>query len=485
MDSEIDSPSPEGNEHKDMSHGTDLTTGSVVTRLIRFAIPMLIGSAFHTAYMIINALWVGNGLGANAMAAITVSFPIFFLLMAVAGGLTLASNVLVSQAFGAKDRERLKLVVQNSLVLTGILGVACVLTGHLAAERILRLMQTPPDILPMAASYLRLLLLGTPFMFGVFYQAAVMRGVGDSKTPLYFQAGSLLVTAVLDPLLMFGWLHFPKLGLNGTAVATLIAQVCAFASIAAYVQWREHLVAPDWRRLRIDLPITWLTLKIGVPSMIQQALVSIGMLFIVGMVNRFGEHSTAAFGIAMRIDQLAFMPAMAIGMAVSTLSGQNIGAQRFDRVNEVFRWGVIVSCGLTAVPSVVALALSQQLIGLFTRDADVVMVGSHYLRVVAVGYLFFAVMFTANGVINGSGHTLATTLFTLITFWVVRVPLGAFLSSRMDRVDGIWYAVFASLAVGATLSVGYYASGWWKKPVARHGPSASAPPPTEIPAADL
>jgi putative MATE family efflux protein len=460
--------------------GTDLTTGSVLRRLIMFSIPMLLGSAFHTAYSIVNAAWVGNGLGAAAMAAITVSFPIFFLLMAVAGGLTLASNILVSQAYGAKDWARLKQVVQNSLVLTGVVGLTCVAVGRFAAEAVLRAMGTPSDVLPLAVSYLRTFLWTTPFMFGVFFLASVMRGVGDSKTPLYFQAGSLALNAVLDPLLMFGWLGFPRLGLNGTAVATICAQACAFASIAVYVQRRDHIAAPDWRRLRADVPTTLLTLKIGVPSMVQQAFVSLGMIFIVGLVNRFGTHSSAAYGIAMRIDQLAFMPAMAIGMAVSTLSGQNIGAQRFDRVREVFRWGVAVSCGMTMVPSVLAVALPAQLIGMFTRDLDVVVTGAHYLRTIGLGYLMFAVMFVSNGVINGSGHTLATTAFTLVGFWAVRVPLAAYLSGRLGRVEGIWYAIVVSMAVGTIISFGYYFSGRWIRPIVKH-----QPPPALAPSAEM
>ncbi len=461
-------------------HGTDMTTGSVARRLLMFAIPMLLGSMLQTAYSIMNALWVGNGLGANAMAAITVSFPLLFLLMALAGGLSLAANVLAAQAFGAKDFVRLRSVVQNALVLMGIAGVICVALGQAGADWVFRSMGTPPEVLPLAIGYFRLFLWTTPFMFGVFYQASVMRGVGDSKTPLYFQAGSLALNTILDPILMFGWLGFPRMGLNGVAIASIFAQVLAFVSIAIYAQYRGHLVAPNWRALKLELPMAILMLKLGVPSMVQQALVSLGMLFVTGFVNQFGSHSAAAFGIGMRIDQLAFMPAMAVGAAVSTLSGQNIGASRYDRVGEVFRWGLVVSCGLTLFGTVLAFALPTQVIGLFTRDADVLLAGTHYLRIVGLGYLLFAVMFVSNGVINGAGHTGATSVFSLIGFWAVRVPLAAYLSNRLGNVDGIWYAVVVSIAVGAAVSLGYYLSGRWKRPVVRMHPA-----PALAPSADL
>lgn len=475
MDSEpLDSPAPE----KGGLRGTDLTTGSVLRRLIGFSIPMLLGSMLHTAYSIINAAWVGNGLGADAMAALTVSFPIFFLLMAVAGGLTLAASILVSQAYGARDWARLRRVIQNSLVLTAVVSVACWTAGQLAAEPLLRAMSTPRETLPIAVSYFRVFLWTTPFMFGIYFLASVMRGVGDSRTPLYFQAFSLVLTAVLDPLLMFGVYGFPRLGLNGTAVATIVAQAFALVAIAAYIHSRSHVAAPQWSRLRLDWPTTILTVKIGIPSMVQQALVSLGLLFIVGLVNRFGAHSAAAFGIAIRIDQLAFMPAMTIGMAVSTLTGQNIGAGRYDRVREVFAWGIAVSCGITLVASAVALAFPSPLMGLFSNDADVIAVGTRYLRIVGLGYLLFAVMFVSNGVINGSGHTGATTLVTLIVFWAVRVPLAAYLGGRMGHVEGIWWAVLASLAIGACSSLAYYFSGLWKRPIAGRSPRhALAPSP--------
>lgn len=435
---------------------------------------MLLGSTLQTAYSIVNALWVGNGLGAESMAALAVSFPIFFLLMAVAGGVTLASGILVSQSFGAKDIPRLKSVVQNSLVLTGLLSVVCLAVGYFGAEAILRAMGTPADVLPVAVGYLRVYVWTTPFMFGVFYLASILRGVGDSKTPLYFQAMSLAVTAALDPFLMFGWLGLPRLELNGTAWATMAAQALSFIGIAWYIRRRDHVAAPSLRNLRLNWPTTWLTFRLGFPSMLQQAMVSLGLLFVVSLVNRFGAHSSAAFGIAIRIDQLAFMPAMTIGMAVSTMAGQNLGAGRFDRVHSVFRGGVTMSCGITAVATLLALAIPKSLIGMFTSHDDVTAIGAHYLRIVGMGYLLFAVMFVCNGIINGAGQTGVTTIFTFVAFWAVRVPCAAYLSHHLGRVEGVWYGVLISLATGAAMSFGYYMTGKWKRRIFEE-PDAPAP----------
>ena len=461
--------------HTAGSHGKDLTTGSIAKNLVFFALPMLLGSLVHVAYSLINAVWVGRGLGTDAMDALTVCFPVFFVLNAFGQGLSLASNVLVSQSFGAKDMDRLKSVVQNSMVLTAISGLVCLAAGQLATPTLINLMDTPPEVKPLAISYLHTFLWTTPLMFGMFFLASVMRGAGDSKTPLYFQAGSLVITALLDPLLMFGWLGFPRMGLNGTAVATIVSQALALLALSWYMHRVRHIASPNWKRLGLDRSMSLLTLRIGLPSMAQQALVSMGIVIIVKLVNHFGAHSGAAYGIAMRIDLLAFMPAMAIGMAASTLSGQNIGAKKFERVKQTFHWGLLISLGLTLPATLVSVGIPGLFMRLFTRDADVVAIGAQYLHIVGFGYLMWAVMFLSNGIINGSGRTLATTMFTLVGFWIVRIPLAIFLSRRMGGVEGIWYGILISSFVGSGISVSYYFTGRWKRPVVARTSPINAP----------
>ncbi len=447
-------------------YGTDLTSGSIPRHLVSFSVPMLIGTALQTAYSLINALWVGNRLGPDAMVAVTVSFPILFVLTAVAGGLTLATTILVSQAYGAKEISDVKRLVGNSLVLVASVSVACLIVGHLVAAPLLREMNTPPTSLAIAVSYLRLLVWTVPFTFGTFLFAAVLRGVGDSKTPLLFQAVAVLLSAVLDPLLMFGWLGFPKLGLNGTAYSTLIAQGIGLTALIYYLHRKQHLAAVHWRDLRVDWETSWITLKIGVPSMVQQGMVSIGIIILTSLVNTFGRDGAAAFGFGLRIDQIAFMPSLTIGMAVSAMAGQNIGAERFDRVRQVFRWGMIVVVGLTLIPSLMALSIPSLLMRAFTSDRAVVDLGTTYLRISAFTYLGFAVLFVSNGIINGAGHTMMTTIFSVVGLWGVRLPLAYYLSQVvLRRIDGIWYAMVLSVSFAALLSLSCYLSGWWKRPV--------------------
>jgi putative MATE family efflux protein len=443
--------------------GRDLTTGSIPVHLIVFSLPLFFGSLMQAAYSFVNAIWVGQKLGTAAMAAVTVSFPVFFVLMAIAMGLTMATSILSAQAYGARDWPRLRRVVQNSTVLVAAATILCLAIGEIYCRQILVAMNTPPDVLALATDYMHIFLLNMPAMFGIFLAGSLLRGIGDSKTPLYFQAVSVVVTAALDPLFMFGWLGFPKLGLNGTAVATIISSSLAFITLAIYMQKKDSLVAPDWLHLKCDRKTSWLILKIGIPSMMQQALVSVGMVVVVGIVNKFGEATAAAYGAATRIDQLAFLPAMNFGVAISTLAGQNIGARKFDRVHQVFRWGVLLSAAVTIIASVFAVTMPAQLLRIFLSDPAVIAIGVPYLRIVGAGYVFFAVMFASNGVINGAGHTFITTIFTLISLWIVRVPLAEHLSQKMHKPEGIWYAMVISFGAGMLVSVIYYLSGRWKR----------------------
>ena len=453
---------------QELAGARDLTTGSVPRHVIAFSLPMLAGSAIQTGYSFVNAFWVGKFLGTAALAAITVSMPVIFVTIAVAASLTLATNVLVSQHFGAREWDRLKAAVQTSAALIGIVAVGLLALGLAFAERLLVTIHTPPDVFPTAAPYLHIMLFTLPLNFGVFLLASMLRGIGDSRTPVYFQAWALGLNALLDPLLMFGLAGFPRLGLNGTAYASIVAQIAAVIALMIYIPRRRPLIMPDWRRPRVDRETALLLVKIGFPAMIQQSVVSVSRVVIVSLVSQFGSDADAAFGAALRIDGVAFLPAITFGMAVSTLAGQNIGAGRFDRVRQVFWWGLVLSGGISAVITAFAVGIPGLMLRIFLNEPEVIKIGVTYLRIVGFTYVLYAALFVCNGVINGAGHTLPTTLFSMATLWGIRLPLAALLPRYLGSERGIWYAMLISVGCGMILSAAYYASGRWKRPVVRH-----------------
>ncbi len=456
------------------TYGTDLTTGSIPRHIVTFSMPMLVGSMLQTAYSFINAIWVGQFLGTGALATVTVSFPVIFTMFGIGMGMTLATNILVSQSFGAKRFDELRRVVDSSTVVILALGLVLTALGELFTPHILRAMDTPEDIYQGAVDYLRLVLLSLPFSFGMFALRSMLQGMGDSKTPLYFQFVSVLLTTVLDPLLIFGHLGLPRLGLNGTAWATIVSQVLVLVALVAWLHRKKSPIAPGWPRLSHLGPETRKTFRIGLPASVQQSLVSLGMVLVTGIVNRFGEISTAAFGAASRIDQIAFMPAITFGMAISTLAGQNLGAGHHDRVKEVFKWGCLFSGLITGAISLVAVIFPRALLRVFITDPVVVELGTSYLHIVGACYVLFGLMFVSNGIINGAGATLVTTLISLISLWGARVPLAYFLSGRMHDVKGIWIAIAISFAVSLSCSMAYYFSGHWKRRVVQRPPPSPA-----------
>jgi len=442
-----------------------MSVGSIPKHLLRFSIPMLIGNLIQIGYSIINTIWVGHLVGENAVGAIGVSFPIFFTLLGLSMGISMASTILIAQYYGAKKYEMVERVVGNSFSLALIAGTILTVAAILSSDFLLGLMDTPPENFAMASSYLKITLAGFILFYLGFLISSILRGIGDAVTPLVFMSIGIGINAVIDPFFIGGWGPFASHGLNGAAYATLISQVIAVGISIVYLNRKDHFVAFNPKKLILDNHITFLLFKIGLPSIVQQSLISISSMFVAAFVNSFGNAATNAFGAALRVDMFAFMPAMSMSMAVATLTGQNLGAGRPERIKNVFRWGVIMTSSITVLISLIVVLLAKFILIMFGLgdDAKVMEIGIAYLHIAGSCYIFFAIMFISNGVINGAGHTIITMIFTLLSLWLVRVPLAWFLSRTSLGTTGIWIAIACSFFVTMLVSLIYYFSGRWKK----------------------
>jgi len=451
----------------DKKFGTDLTVGSIPRHLLFFSIPMLLVTLIQVGHSIINTIWVGHLVGEDAVGAIGVSFPIFFILIGFAMGISMATTILVSQYFGAKDFGMVEKVVNNSFSISLIIGIVLTITGILSRDSLLRFMQTPPENFALASGYLKISLAGFILLYLAILVSSILRGIGDTVTPLAFMAIGIGMNAILDPFLIGGFGPFPRLGLNGAAYATLISQIIAMGISLVYLNLKSHIVAFNPKKLILDKDLTSLLFKIGLPTIVQQSLVSLGNLFILSFVNSFGSAATNAFGAVGRVDMLAFMPGMSMSMAVSALTGQNLGASKPQRVKEIFKWGVILISSITILISLLAIFFSKLILKMFGlgNDIEVMRIGIRYLQIVGSSYIFLAILFISNGVINGAGHTLITMTFTLLSLWLVRVPGSWFLSKTSLGITGIWVSVALSFLVTMVVSLTYYYSERWKKPV--------------------
>lgn len=447
--------------------GKDFTIGNIPRHLLYFSIPMLLGNLIQIGHSIINTIWVGHLVGEDAVGAIGVSFPIFFILIGFAMGISMATTILVSQYYGAKDFLMVKRVVNNSFSLSLILGMGLTIAGILWRGNLLRFMETPSENFSLASDYLKISLAGFILLYLAILISSILRGIGDTVTPLAFMAIGIGMNAVLDPFLIGGLGPFPRLGLNGAAYATLISQIIAMGISLIYLNWKSHLVAFHPKNLILDKALTSLLFKIGLPTIVQQSLISLGNLFVLSFVNAFGSAATNAFGAVGRVDMLAFMPGMSMSMAVSAITGQNLGANKPQRVKEIFRWGVLMTSFITILISLFAVFFSKIILRMFGlgNDIEVMRIGMRYLQIVGSSYIFLAILFVTNGIINGAGHTLMTMIITLLSLWLVRVPGSWLLSKTSLGVTGIWISIAFSFVVTMVVSLTYYFSGRWKKPV--------------------
>jgi putative MATE family efflux protein len=435
----------------------DLTKGKEGSLIFRFAVPMLIGNVFQQLYNIVDSLVVGNFLGKDALAAVGASFPVIFALISLIIGIATGTTIIIAQYFGAKDYKNIKRAIDTMYIFTFGASVIVSVAGIWFTEDIFRLLQLPEEIMPEAKSYLTVYLAGMIVFFGFNGTSAVLRGLGDSKTPLYFLILASLVNIGLDLLfiLVFGW------GVASVALATVISQGGAFVTAIIYLNRTHSIIHFSLRNWVFDKSIFIKSLRIGLPSGFQHTFVALGMMALMAIVNTFGTNVIAAYSVAQRIDSLAMMFAMNFAMALTGFTGQNIGAGKYERVKTGLRATLVMGSLITLSVTVIVLFFGNHIMGFFTPDKSVIETGTRYLTIVSPFYITFTGMFIIGGVMRGAGDTIVPMFLTLFSLWVVRIPLAFFLSSTMGET-GIWWAIPIGWLSGVILSYLYYLTGKWK-----------------------
>lgn len=434
----------------------DLTVGHEGKLIFRFAVPMILGNVFQQFYNIVDSVIVGNILGKEALASVGASFPIIFALIALMIGIAVGGTVVISQYYGAKDFVSVKKAIDTLYIVLFGASVFVSIVGIVFSDAIFRLLQLPPELIPHATEYLNIYLGGIVVFFGFNGTSAILRGLGDSVTPLYFLITATLLNIGLDFLFILGF-HW---GIAGAAWATIVSQGLAFAGALFYLHRTNELL-----RFSLKLNFNWKifiqSIKIGLPSGLQQTFVAMGMMALMGIVNTFGTNVIAAYTAAGRIDSFATMFAMSFSQALSTFTGQNIGASRFDRIKNGFRSTLLVSSLVCFLITLVIFIFRSQLMRIFTHDPEVIAIGAEYLMIVSAFYFLFSAMFVTNGVMRGAGATLIPMFITLFSLWIIRIPFAYFLSSKIGY-SGIWWAIPIAWFLGAAGAILYYRSGKWK-----------------------
>jgi putative MATE family efflux protein len=346
-----------------------------------------------------------------------------------------------------------------------LISIGMAVAGWLMCEPLLTAMKTPADSLPLAVAYMRVIFLALPFLYMYAFVMSVLRGAGDSKTPFYFMLLSVAIDIALNPVFIFGLGPIPRLGIAGSALATFVAQSISLVALINHLYRRRHMLclhADELGMLRVDWSIVGTLVRKGIPMSAQMLVMSLSGVLMITLVNRFGVDTTAAFGASLQIWNYIQMPAVAVGMAVSAMAAQNVGARKWERVKATARVGVLYSVLLTG--SIVALIelLNTHVLGLFLPSGSLALqIAEHINRTVTWSYIFFGISMVLFGVVRATGAVMAPLLILTISLLVVRFPLAEALLDRW-QADAVWWSFPISSALATVLAALYYKYGGWR-----------------------
>jgi len=440
-----------------------ITDGSIARALVRLALPIICINLLQVAYQLTDAFWVGR-LGAGAVAAVSISFPITFLLISVASGFSIAGSALVAQYMGAARHKKVDHVAAQTLVLVISASLVLAFVGWIFSPVLLHYMRVSPDVSENALRFLRMIFLGLPFMFGFTVFQSVMRGVGEVKVPMMIILGTTSLNFLLDPIFIFGWKTIPPLGVAGAAVATFGTQAIA-ALIGFYLlfcgKYPIHLKFSD---LVPDLSFLKELFFLGIPASLEQSIRSLGILVMMFLITSFGTITTAVYGVGSNVLQLIVIPGMGISIASSVLVGHNIGAGKIKRAHNTALLGAIISFTSLSAVGIICFTFAPHLVRFFVpNDGEVIRQGSVFIQIMALSFGFLGMQMSLSGVFRASGNMMIPLLFSIISFWVLQFPTAYILSKHTSLgILGLWWAFPISYVVTALISIVWFTKGSWK-----------------------
>ena len=444
----------------------DMTTGKPWEKILTFTAPMIIGNVAQQLYSTVDSVIVGRYVGDNAIAAVGASGPILNLLLVLFMGISVGAGVMVSQYFGAKDREELSKTIGNCISLNAIASIIIMVLGSLLARPLLMLLDTPESILDWSTSYLVILCMGIAGSSYYNILCGVLRGLGDSISALVYLLVATGLNIVLDLLFVAGL----DMGVSGVAWATIIAQ--AVSAILCVFKLRQMSDIFDFKfhYMKISAVHTGHIIRLGIPSGLTQAIFSMAMIVVQSLTNSFGETLIAASVIIMRVDGFAMMPNFSFGNAMTTYAGQNVGARKFDRLEQGSKQGTLLAVGTATAITGIILLFGKFLMGIFTDTTELVDLSYEMMCLVAVGYIAVAVTQSLSGVMRGAGDTTTPMWISMITTIAIRIPVAygiAYLTRTPENPNGSYYCLYISLLVswvlGAVITSIFYLKGNWKK----------------------
>lgn len=444
----------------------DMTEGTPWKKIAVFAIPMLIGNIAQQTYSAVDSVVVGKYVGDNALAAVGSAGPILNLMIVLFVGISMGVSIMVAQFFGAKNREELSRTIGNCITVTGIASLIIMVLSVFITRPLLELLGTPESIIDWSEGYLLIIFLGAAS--GGYYNilSGVLRGLGDSVSALVY----LLVSCVTNIILDVVFVKYVGMGVNGVALATVIAQfISALLCLRKLFRMMEYFKLKG-EHLKLSGRHVKQIFELGIPSGITQAIISLSMIVVQALTNSFGETFIAANVMVQRVDGFAMLPAFSFGMAMTTFSGQNVGAKRMDRVSSGTKQGTLLAVGTSAVITVILLAVGRNLMSIFTNTPELVELGMQLLSILAFGYPMMAITQSLFGIMRGAGDTVTPMWLAVLQNVIIRVPLAyllVYMTRSAEYPKGRQECIFVSLVItwslSAVMNFFIFRLGKWKK----------------------
>ena len=451
---------------KKLFQAVDMTVGEPWKKIVIFTIPMLLGNIAQQLYNTVDSIVVGKYVGDNALAAVGSAGPILNLLLVLFVGISMGASIMVSQYFGAKQREELSQTIGNCITLTAIAVAIIMVLSVIIVRPLLVLLDTPESIIDWCTSYLLILFLGS--VGSAYYNilSGILRGLGDAFSALVY----LLVATVLNIILDLVFVAKLGMGVSGVAWATIIAQAVSAVLCFRRLAKLSDIFDMKPQYMKMNMSYANKIIKLGLPSGLTQAILSMAMIIVQSLTNSFGEMFIAANVIVMRVDGFAMLPNFSFGTAMTTYAGQNVGAKAYDRVTKGAKQGTLIAVLTTATITGMILLFGKQLMGIFTNTTELVDLARNMMGIIALGYIAMAVTQSLSGVMRGAGDTMTPMWISIVTTVIVRVPIAygiAYLTRTAELPNGRQECIFISLLCswlfGAIVTTIFYLRGNWKK----------------------
>jgi putative MATE family efflux protein len=433
-------------------------------RFLVFLVPLMLSNILQSLSGTINNIYIGQMIGVEALAAVSVFFPIMILLISFVIGLASGASILIGQAWGAKNLVKIKQITGTTLTAGFFLGLVVAVLGGIFATELMQLLGAPANILADAAAYGRVILVGMPGFFIFLLIVSMLRGVGDTVTPLLTLIFSIGIGLVVTPALIQGWFGLPQIGILAAAVAFIAGFVVVLVFLYFYLNAKKSPMAPDAEliaSLKIDPKLLALVVKLGLPAGIAMVVSSLSGIVIIGIVNRFGSDATAAYGAVNQVMSYVQFPAMSIGIAAAIFAAQAIGARRFADVELVMRTAVVINLFFTGGLVLIAYLFSQHLVALFITDPAVVDLAETLLHIVLWSCIVFGWGQVFSAVMRASGDVWIPMTLSLAAIIAVEVP-AAIILSNLYGLEGVWWGYCMSFVALLIFQATYY-FGWWRK----------------------